>query len=355
MSPGLRPRADTAVHAHEPAPVAVLGAGSWGTALAIHLARQRHEVRLWGHRPVHVAALAQARCNQRYLPQATFPANLQPVVALKEAVAGDAAVLIAVPCRALHETLQALLSVSPQVKQLALACKGLEPESLRLPHELAADVLGQGRPVALISGPTFAAELAAGLPAATTVAATGLRSADDWARLIHSDRLRAYTTTDVVGVALGGALKNVIAIAAGVADGLGFGANSRAALITRGLAEMRRLGQALGGRQETFMGLAGMGDLVLTCTDDQSRNRRFGLALGRGRTVTSALAEIGQVVEGMRTVTPVRALAQQHGVRMPITEQVYQLVHGKRTAQEAVARLMGGQHRHEAGEVSPAD
>lgn len=355
MSPGLRPRADTAVHAHEPAPVAVLGAGSWGTALAIHLARQRHEVRLWGHRPVHVAALAQARCNQRYLPQATFPANLQPVVALKEAVADDAAVLIAVPCRALHETLQALLSVSPQVKQLALACKGLEPESLRLPHELAADVLGQGRPVALISGPTFAAELAAGLPAATTVAATGLRSADDWARLIHSDRLRAYTTTDVVGVALGGALKNVIAIAAGVADGLGFGANSRAALITRGLAEMRRLGQALGGRQETFMGLAGMGDLVLTCTDDQSRNRRFGLALGRGRTVTSALAEIGQVVEGMRTVSPVRALAQQHGVRMPITEQVYQLVHGKRTAQEAVARLMGGQHRHEAGEVSPAD
>lgn len=343
------------MHAREPRAVAVLGAGSWGTALAIHLARQHHEVRLWGHRPAHVAALAQARCNARYLPQATFPASLQPVTALEEAVAGNAAVLIAVPCTALRETLQALLSASPQVEQLALACKGLEPESLRLPHELAADALGHTRPVALISGPTFAAELAAGLPAATTVAAIDLRAADDWARLIHSDRLRAYTTTDVVGVALGGGLKNVIAIAAGVADGLGFGANSRAALITRGLAEIRRLGQALGGRQATFMGLAGMGDLVLTCTDDQSRNRRFGLALGRGRTVTTALAEIGQVVEGLRTVSPVRALAQQHGVRMPITEQVYQLVQGRRTAQEAVDRLMGGQHRHEAGEGSPAD
>ncbi|HEY5720448.1 MAG TPA: NAD(P)H-dependent glycerol-3-phosphate dehydrogenase, partial [Gammaproteobacteria bacterium] len=280
------------------APIAVLGAGSWGTALAIRLAHNGNPTRLWGHDPDEVAPLARDRVNARYLPGAPFPAGLDATADLAAALAGVRDVLVAVPSHAFAETLGRLAGHAPAGMRVAWATKGLEPETGRLLSEVAAERLPAAQALAVVSGPTFAREVAAGLPTAVTVAANRRAFADALTRRLHAETFRAYTSRDLVGVQLGGAVKNVLAIAAGIADGLGFGANARAALITRGLAEMLRLGRALGARRDTFMGLAGLGDLVLTCTDDQSRNRRFGLALGRGTPPARALAEIGQVVEG---------------------------------------------------------
>ncbi|MFO1371734.1 MAG: NAD(P)H-dependent glycerol-3-phosphate dehydrogenase [Candidatus Competibacteraceae bacterium] len=322
------------------ATIAVLGPGSWGTALALLLVRNGHTVRLWGHDPDEIAPLRQNRENRRYLPGIPFPTSLIVGTDLAEALAGVELVVVVVPSHAYGETLARLRPYLPAGAGFAWATKGLEHGSGRFLHEVTAEGLGEVWPAAVISGPSFAREVACGLPTAVTVAAQDAHHARRVAVFLHGSNLRAYTSLDVIGVELGGAVKNVLAIAAGIADGLGFGANARAALITRGLAEMVRLGLAVGGQRETFMGLAGVGDLVLTCTDDQSRNRRFGLAIGRGEAANTAFATIGQVVEGAATAREVLRLAQQHRVEMPITEQVDLVLHHGQDPRRAVEMLL---------------
>jgi len=313
--------------AQEKSPIAVLGAGSWGTGLAVLLARNGYPVRLWGHDAAAIAQLQQDRCNRHYLPDTPFPDGVAPTADLAVAAAHCSQYLVVVPSHAFREVLTYLKPHLSRESVVAWATKGLEPGSRKLLGEVARAVLeGTSSRLAVASGPTFAVEIARGLPAALTVAAETEETANRVATWLRNDRLRVYTSTDMAGVQLGGAIKNVMAIAAGISDGLGFGANARAALITRGLAELTRLGVALGGRPETFMGLAGAGDLILTCTDNTSRNRRVGLALGQGRNLEQALREIGQEAEGVATAKVLHELAGQLGVDMPISEQVYRVI-----------------------------
>lgn len=328
-------------------PIAVLGAGSWGTALAVLLARNGQPTVLWGRNAEFMAQLAQTRRNSRFLPDAAFPENLQTTDDLARALGVASDCLIAVPSHGFRDTLQLLAPHAPSSLRIACATKGMEPGSGSLPHQIAQEVLGAAHSFAVISGPTFAREVAAGLPTAVTVASKNAEFSADLAARLHSDGFRAYTSDDVTGVELGGAIKNVLAIAAGIADGLGFGANTRAALITRGLAEMMRLGVALGGQRETFMGLAGLGDLVLTCTDDQSRNRRLGLALARGTPLADALRDIGQIVEGVATAREVMRLAKAHAIEMPISEQVCSVLHEGKTPRNAVHALLAREQKAE--------
>jgi glycerol-3-phosphate dehydrogenase (NAD(P)+) len=333
--------------ASAPAPIAVLGAGSWGTALAIQFARAGRETRLWGRDAAALARLAAERCNRRYLPDAPFPASLVTEPDLGRAVTGVEDILIAVPSQAFRATLGSLQAVLAPGQRVAWATKGFELASGLLPYAVAREVLGPTVALAVLSGPTFAAEVGRGLPTAMTVASPDAAFATALARSLSGQNFRAYTSPDIVGVEVGGAVKNVLAIAAGIADGVGFGANTRTALITRGLAEMTRLGLALGARQETFMGLAALGDLVLSCTDDQSRNRRFGLALAGGASPAAAQAAIGQVVEGVAAAGAVHRAAAAAGVEMPIAEQVYRVLNEGREVREAVRALMGRELRGE--------
>ncbi len=321
-------------------PVAVLGAGSWGTALALQFARAGHPTRLWGRDRQHVAALARARRNERYLPEAEFPDALSVTDDLAVALADAQDVVIAVPSHALRGLLVEIAPLLSDRVRLAWATKGFELSSGKLPHQVARDVLGDKLPVAVLSGPTFAKEVGAGLPTAMTIASSDDEFAARLARSLSSANFRAYTSSDIVGVEVGGAVKNVLAVGAGLSDGLGFGANTRIALITRGLAEMTRLGVALGAQKETFMGLAGLGDLVLTCTDNLSRNRRFGLALAAGRSVDEALAEIGQVVEGYQAARAVFDVAIRAQVSMPIVEGIYRTLYEHAPAGDVVSALM---------------
>lgn len=320
--------------------VAILGAGSWGTSLAILLARNGHHCTLWGHDPEHIARLRAERCNHRYLPGVSFPPQLALSERLESAVAGVGVVLLVLPSYAFGDCLRAVAPFLRSDVRIAWATKGLESSSGRLLDEVVADILGARTPAAVISGPTFAAEVAACLPTAVTVASRQPEFARDLAGLLHNDHFRAYTSDDVIGVQIGGSTKNVLAIAAGVADGLGFGANTRAALITRGLSEIMRLGLAMGARTETLMGLAGLGDLVLTCTDDLSRNRRFGLGLGRGSPREQIAAEIGQEIEGIGATRLVYRRARELGIDMPITEQVYGMLYEHLPALDAVRNLL---------------
>ncbi len=330
------------------AAITVLGAGSYGTALAIALARNGHRTLLWSHRPEQVAALAADRCNRVFLPDAIFPASLEPEADLQRAVQASRNLLIVVPSHVFANVLHQVKPFLRPDSRIAWATKGLDPATGNLLQRVAEDILGRDRPLAVLSGPTFAKELAMGLPTAISLAATDEDFARELADLVHCDRsFRVYLNDDMVGLQLGGAVKNVIAIGAGLADGLGFGANARTALITRGLAELKRLGVALGAQQETFMGMAGLGDLVLTCTDNQSRNRRFGLALGQGKNVDTAMAEIGQVVEGYRNAAEVHQLAGRHGVEMPICEQVYQVLYEGKNAKEAAMALLSRDRKAE--------
>jgi len=319
--------------------VAVLGAGSWGTALAVLLCRNGHQARLWGNEPAHVAELQHDGESRRFLPGFPFPPGLSATDSLDEALSDASDCLIVVPSHAFGEVVMLLADRLAVGAGVAWATKGLDPTSGRLLHTLALEALGD-RPLAVVSGPSFAREVAAGLPTAVTVASSDAGYAARIAGRLHGERFRAYTSEDMVGVEICGAAKNVLAIATGIADGLGFGANARAALITRGLAELVRLGTSVGGRPQTFMGLAGVGDLVLTCTDDQSRNRRMGLALARGLTVESAKADIGQEVEGVITARAVRALSQRQGIEMPISEQVYRVLYERVSPLEATAALL---------------
>ncbi|QOC24031.1 NAD(P)-dependent glycerol-3-phosphate dehydrogenase [Wenzhouxiangella sp. AB-CW3] len=320
--------------------VAVLGAGSWGTALAMQLSRMEHSVRLWARDARQADEMQQTRVNRRYLPDLELAGNISVSADFDRSVSGADRVLVVTPSHAFAETLDRLKSHLDERMGLAWASKGFEPGSGRLLHEVAVDRLGKDFPLALVTGPSFAREVAEGLPTAVTVAANSPDFGQRWAEMLHGVSFRAYYTADLVGAELGGAIKNVLAVACGMVDGLGLGSNTRAALITRGLAEMMRLGQALGADPRTLMGLAGIGDLVLTCTGDLSRNRRLGLALGQGKSRDQAVAEIGQVVEGIKTAEEVMRLAEKAGVEMPISEQVHGILYKGWSAKKGVQVLM---------------
>ena len=321
-------------------PVAVLGAGSWGTALAVHFARGGRAVRLWGRDAAQLARMAAARANERYLPGTAFPASLEVCTTLGSSLARARDVLLVVPSTALRALLTELAPHLEPDMHVAWATKGFEAGTGLLPHQVAREVLGEARPVAVLSGPTFAREVGAGLPTAMTIASSDAAYAQQLASELSSASFRAYTSTDILGVEIGGAVKNALAVGAGLSDGLGFGANTRVALITRGLKEMTRLGVALGARAETFMGLAGLGDLVLSCTDDQSRNRRFGLLLASGLTPQAALAQIGQAVEGYAAARAIRGVAARAAVEMPLCEMAYRVLYEGLAPREAVRALM---------------
>jgi len=328
-------------------PMTVIGAGSWGTALAIQSSRAGHSTRLWGRDAAGMTRLRGERRNLRYLPDAPFPPSLAIPADLETALKGVSDVLIAVPSHAFRRTLESIRPFIEEDTRVAWATKGFEIASGWLPHQVATEVLGD-RPGAVLSGPTFAREVGAGLPTAMAVASRDAVFARDLASRLAGPNFRIYTQTDLIGVEVGGAIKNVIAIGSGIADGMGFGANTRVALITRGLAEMMRLGVALGAVRETFMGLAGLGDLVLTCTDDQSRNRRLGLELGRGASLQAAERGIGQVVEGVLASRAVCRVAQQLKVDMPICTEVFRVMHESKSVREAVQQLMSREQRSEA-------
>ena len=319
----------------------VIGAGSYGTSLAISLARNGANVVIWGHEPAHMAKLEADRANHEFLPGIEFPESLIVESDLNKAVQASRDLLVVVPSHVFGIVLN---SIKPNLRddsRICWATKGLEPETGRLLKDVAHDIIGEDYPLAVLSGPTFAKELAAGLPTAIAVASPDAQFVADLQEKIHwSKTFRVYANDDFTGMQLGGAVKNVIAIGAGMSDGIGFGANARTALITRGLAEMCRLGAALGAKPDTFMGMAGLGDLVLTCTDNQSRNRRFGLALGQGKDVDTAQTEIGQVVEGYRNTKEVWLLSQRMGVEMPIVDQIYQVLYQGKDAHLAAQDLL---------------
>jgi len=326
----------------------VIGAGSLRTALALVLARNGSTVHLWDADIDHINSLIKDRCNNRHLPGILFSDNLHPVTDFIQDPHSIEELVIVVPCEALDEVLTRIKAAKLLNLKVCLASKGLDPNILSLNHEIVNKKLGDV-PVSILSGPSFAMEVAAEMPTALTLASSISETAQRFSKLFHNDNFRIYTHDDVVGVQIGGAVKNVMAIAAGISDGLGFGANTRSALITRGLAEIMRLGIAMGGRAETFMGLAGLGDLVLTCTDNQSRNRRFGIALAEGKSPEQARKEIAQAVEGVRTVDTVVKLARQYNIEMPISEQVKKVIDGDVQAREAVQALLKRDRKSEQG------
>lgn len=318
--------------------ITVLGAGAWGTALA-HNYATRHQVVLWTRNGDHLAELAALRTNRRYLPGFAFPPSLQLDASLDSALAGADLALVVTPSAGLRAALQEIAVHAPALP-VVWACKGFEANTASLPHQVAAQELAAGTPCGVLSGPSFAKEVAQGLPAALTLASADAAFAQEMAEKLHSARLRVYHTSDVVGVETGGAVKNVMAIAAGISDGMGYGHNARAALITRGLAEITRLGLALGGHAETFMGLTGVGDLILTCTGDLSRNRTVGLKLASGKRLPDILHELGHVAEGVNTAAEVQRLAGQHGVEMPITDAVCRVLFEHQAPGKAVEELL---------------
>lgn len=324
----------------------VLGGGSYGTALAVHLAGIGHDVVLWDRHPERVAAMNAGRRNPRYLRDIPWPDLLHAESSLPDAVTGADLV---VPCVPSHAYRAVLTAAAPHLTPgvgVCCATKGIEEGTLATMAEVGAEVLGDADRLTVLSGPTFAAELARGLPS-TVVVAGPVGASQRVADTFHGGSLRVYHSHDVVGVCVGGSLKNVMAIACGISDGLGLGQNTRAALITRGLAEITRLAVAMGAEPMTLAGLAGLGDLVLTCTGDQSRNRRVGLALGSGRTLDDILRELGEVAEGVVTARSAHHLGRKVGVELPITEQVHAMIHEGRSAAEGLARLMGRERKAE--------
>ena len=327
--------------------ISILGAGAWGTALAVALA-PRHPVMLWARDAQSVSNMAATRDNARYLPGAPLPDPLQLSSDLEQAVAHarDGVLVVATSVAGLRPMLQLLQPL--RVPNVVWLCKGFEQGSALLPHQVAAQVLGDAVPVGALSGPSFAQEVARGLPCALTI---GSRDAGLRAKVVaavHGANIRVYSTDDIVGVEVGGAVKNVLAIATGIADGLGLGMNARAALMTRGLAEITRLGTALGGRSETFMGLTGIGDLILTCTGDLSRNRQVGLGLAAGKTLDAIVSELGHVAEGVRCVQAVRQLAQERGIAMPIVDAVARVLFDNEKPQGAIQQLLAREAREES-------
>lgn len=330
------------------AKITVLGAGSYGSALAICFARNGHRTVLWGRNQAHMDEMAASRSNEKYLPGSKFPESLVLESNLASALNASDIVLVVVPSHVFADMLKTIKPVLKANTKLAWATKGLDPDSGRLLQDVAREILGDEISLGVLSGPTFAKEMAAGLPTAISLSSTDDSFVNELSELLHCEKtFRVYSNNDFIGVQLGGAVKNVIAIGAGMADGIGFGANARTALITRGLAEMTRLGITLNAEPATFMGMAGLGDLVLTCTDNQSRNRRFGLALGQGKDVDTAMKDIGQVVEGYRNTKEVYMLAQRQGVEMPIIEQVYHVLYEGKPALKAASDLLSREKKFE--------
>ncbi len=324
--------------------ITVLGAGAWGTAIAASLSA-RHTVLLWGRDPAQCRAIAATRCNARYLPEIELPPQLAIEAEFATAAAAAELILVATPTAALAGMLQML---APLRKPVVWLCKGFELQSAELAHQIAARVLAPGTAHGVLSGPSFALEVARGLPTALTLASADAGFSQSAARALHGSRLRVYFSSDVAGVEIGGAVKNVMAIATGIADGLGLGANARAALITRGLAEITRLGVKLGGRPETFTGLTGAGDLILTCTGELSRNRRVGLALAQGGKLEDILRDIGHVAEGVYSAVAVEKRAAQLGIDMPITRSVCAVLSARATPREAVEQLLARDPKSES-------
>lgn len=331
--------------------VAVLGAGSWGTALAALIARHGNPVALWGRDAECIAAIDTRHENPHYLPGIALPESIRATTDLPTALRDADLVLVVVPSHAFAETLRALAPHRPARAGVAWATKGFEPGSGRFLHEVAADILGDDVPLAVVTGPSFAKEVAIGLPTALTVHSDTPEFAQSVADVLHGPAFRAYTGSDMVGAELGGAMKNVLAVATGVADGMNLGLNARAGLITRGLNEMLRLSAAIGAQPETLMGLAGLGDLVLTCTGDLSRNRRLGLALGRGQSIEDAVREIGQVVESVQTADEVMRQAERHGVELPISRAVQAVLHGEMTPADGLRQLLARDQKPEYPET----
>lgn len=325
--------------------IAVFGAGAWGTALALAYCRE-HQVSLWSWRADEARELQVDRENRRFLPGIPLPAELTVSADLEEVALQADLHLIVTPLAGLRTTVRALNRVAHGTPML-WACKGFEAESARLPHEIVHEELGEDAPCGALTGPSFAAEVARNLPTAVTLASSREGFAEHWIQRLHQPTLRLYANNDIIGAEVGGAVKNVMAVAAGISDGMGFGLNARAALITRGLAEISRLGVALGARQETFMGLAGMGDLILTCTGDLSRNRRVGLALAEGKRLDQILQELGHVAEGVSTARAVCQLADRNGIEMPICAAVNAVLHEGFDARSAVEDLLARDPRTE--------
>lgn len=333
-----------------PERVTVIGAGSWGTALAILLCHNIEHVLLWGRNARAMGTMAKEHCNTRYLPDIIFPRNLEIQADFQRVVTDELCFVVAVPSHAFRETLEKLKSniisqgFQPTEATVIWGTKGFDPTTGSLLSEVADEVLGHSAgcrvSCGVISGPSFAKETVNALPTALTLASASTEHAENMASWFRTATTKVYFSDDLVGVQLGGAIKNVMAIAAGISDGLGYGANARAALITRGLSELTRLGLALGGKAKTFMGLTGVGDLILTCTDNQSRNRRFGLRLGAGKSKAEAIAEIGQEIEGINTARELFAISKNLGVDMPITEQVYKIIHHDNDPATAVQSLL---------------
>ncbi|MGQ8365959.1 NAD(P)H-dependent glycerol-3-phosphate dehydrogenase [Glaciecola sp. 1036] len=328
--------------------VTVLGAGSYGTALGFCLARNNNHTYLWGRDKQQIDDMIQTRQNTKYLGEFTFPESLEPTSDLASCIARSEYLLVVVPSHAFKSMLEDLKPYLTDRHKVIWASKGLEPHTGRLLHEVFTEIIGSQVPHGVLSGPTFAKEMAAALPTAITLSSKDDVLLSEFSEKLHNPKgFRVYLNHDLIGVQLGGAVKNVIAIGAGLADGLGFGANARTALITRGLAELTRLGVSLGGTQEAFMGMSGLGDLVLTCTDNQSRNRRFGLALGQGMSVDAAIESIGQVVEGYRNTEEVHILASRQNIEMPICEQIYQVLYENKLPKLAALALLGREQKNE--------
>ena len=328
--------------------VTVIGAGSWGTALSVHLGRIGHAVRLWVREPQLYDDMCRRRVNTMFLPEVGLPESVRPCASLEEALAGAHLLVNAVPSHGVRSVLRAAAPFVPPAIPVVSATKGLEAKTLLRMSQVCAEELGDGHAVAALSGPSFASEVARELPAAVSVACTDPRTAETVQAQFRARYFRLYATSDVAGVELGGALKNVIAIAAGTIEGLGLGHNALAALITRGLAEMSRLAAAAGARRETLAGLSGLGDLVLTCTGNLSRNRRVGIELGRGRSLSEILASTQMVAEGVPTTFAALALGERYGVELPIAAQMSEVLAGRKDPRVAVEDLMLRPQRSEA-------
>lgn len=327
-------------------PITLLGAGSWGTALASQIARNDYPVRLWG-RDDYVKDMVTSRCNSYYLPDLILPEQVAIYTDFSQAIMDVEDILIAVPSHAFREVVTLIHQLRPSGVRIAWATKGLDTKSSQFLHEVVLEIYQGSIPMAILAGPSFAKEVAAGLPTAVTLTSNDKAFYHALNERLHGQHFRVYMQSDMIGVQICGAVKNCLAVATGISDGLGYGTNARSALITRGLLEMTRLGLAIGGKQETFMGLAGVGDLILTCTDNQSRNRRFGYALGQGESIEEAERSIGQVVEGKTNAFIVKALAQKHNIEMPIIDQVCQVLTGKISAYDSVEKLFAREQKHE--------
>lgn len=321
-------------------PIAILGAGSWGTAIALYLARRGQEVRLWSIEKSEIDAMLADKSNNRFMPGFEFPDTIHPVANLADAVKDVEDILIVVPSIGFRHTLSLLKPVIEPHVRIICASKGLDTDTGQLLGDVALEIMGEKRLFAVLSGPSFAREVAEGKPCAVVIASQQKTFAEDLKKRFNSSIFRIYISDDVTGVEIGSVAKNVIALATGISDGMELGSNARSALITRGLAEIIRLALKLGGKMETMIGLSGLGDLILTCSDNQSRNRRFGLAIGKGKNIQEAESEIGQVVEGKRNAELVYKLARQHDIEMPICETVWEILQGKLTASAAIDKLL---------------